>query len=75
MTSPLYLLTAVLFLSGCSDSMEPAVTETPEEQGVFDPMTDQLEKAKKVEAAAMQRKDDIDKALESADAAPAGDRK
>jgi PBP1b-binding outer membrane lipoprotein LpoB len=74
MTTLRYLLTAVLFLSGCSDSTEPAVTETPEEQGVFDPMTDQLEKAKKVEAAAMQHKDDIDRALESADATPADER-
>ena len=74
MMKTLYLLTVVLCLAGCNDRTEPVVTETPEEPGVFDPMTDQIEKAKKVEAAAMQHKEDIDKALENADAAPADDR-
>lgn len=74
MIKTLYLVTVVLCLAGCNDTTEPAVTETPAEQGVFDPMTDQVEKAKQVEAAAMQHKEDIDKALESADAAPVDDR-
>lgn len=73
MMKTLCLVIGGLFIAGCNDSTEPAITETPEEQGVFDPMTDQIEKAKKVEAAAMQHKEDIDKALESADAAPADD--
>jgi hypothetical protein len=74
MIKTLYLVTIVLCLAGCNDSTEPVVTEMPEGQGVFDPMTDQIDKAKKVEAAAMQHKENIDKALESADIAPGDDR-
>ncbi|HEX5765516.1 MAG TPA: hypothetical protein VFY27_08100 [Woeseiaceae bacterium] len=73
MIKTLYLVTVVLCLAGCNDSREPAVTGTPEEQGVFDPMTDQLEKARNVEAAAMQHKEDIDKALERSDTTPVDD--
>lgn len=69
------LLTAMLAMTACNGDVEPPATAEPQdEQSVFDPMTDQLEKAKKVDAAAMQHKDDIDKALERAEAAP-DDRK
>ena len=72
MTKILYLMTAALITS-CNGNAEHTATEAQEKQGVFDPMTDQLEKAKKVEAAGMQHKDAIDEALESADAAPEDD--
>lgn len=75
MSKTLYLLAAMMFLAGCSDSREPTSGETPEEQGTFDPMTDQLEKARKVEAQALQRKNDIDEALDNPGAAPADDRR
>jgi PBP1b-binding outer membrane lipoprotein LpoB len=65
------LVMAVAFLiTGCNGEVEPqAEAEAEERESIFDPMTDQIEKARKVEAQAMQHKDDIDKALEDADAA------
>jgi hypothetical protein len=55
-------------MTGCNGEVEPqAGIEAEERESVFDPMTDQLDKAKKVEAQTMQHKEDIDKALEDAD--------
>jgi hypothetical protein len=55
-------------MAGCNGEVEPqAEVDAKEAESVFDPMTDQIDKAKKVEAQAMQHKDDIDKALEDPD--------
>jgi hypothetical protein len=55
-------------MTGCNGEVEPqAGIEAEEEESVFDPMTDPLDKAKTVEAQTMQHKEDIDKALEDAD--------
>ena len=53
-----------LALTACGGSAEPDTTvETEDEETVFDPMTDQIEKAKAVEDSALQHKEDIDKAI------------
>ena len=52
-------------LAACGGSAEPdATVETDDEETVFDPMTDQIEKAKEVEDSALKHKEDIDKVLE-----------
>jgi hypothetical protein len=53
-------------MTGCNGDVEPQA-EAEERESVFDPMTDQIEKAKRVEAQTMQHKDDIDEALEDVD--------
>jgi ABC-type glycerol-3-phosphate transport system substrate-binding protein len=54
-----------LALSACGGGAEPdAAADAEETESVFDPMTDQIEKAKEVEDAALQHKEDIDKALD-----------
>ena len=54
-----------LVLAACGGSAEPdATVETEDKETVFDPMTDQIDKAKAVEDSALQHKEDIDKALE-----------
>ena len=64
----LWLMAAAVLMTGCNGEVEPqAGAEAEERESVFDPMTDQIEKAKKVEAQTMQHKDDIDKALEDVD--------
>jgi hypothetical protein len=69
MTKALWVMAVAFLMTGCDGEVEPqAGAEAEEKGGVFDPMTDQIEKAKKVEGQTMQHKDDIDKALEDADA-------
>jgi PBP1b-binding outer membrane lipoprotein LpoB len=64
----LMVMAAAFLMVGCNGEVEPqAEVDSEERESVFDPMTDQIDKAKKVEAQAMQHKDDIDKALEDAD--------
>lgn len=59
------LLATMLATTACNGDVEPQATSEPQdEQSVFDPMTDQIEKAKQVEEAALQRKADLDEAIE-----------
>jgi hypothetical protein len=63
-----WVMAVAFLMAGCNGEVEPqAGIEAEEEESVFDPMTDPLDKAKKVEAQTMQHKEDIDKALEDAD--------
>jgi len=56
-------------VAACNGEIEPqATTEAEDVETVFDPMTDQIEKAKKVEDTAMQHKADIDAAIEESEA-------
>lgn len=65
----LWVIAVAFLMTGCNGEVEPqAGADSEERESVFDPMTDQIEKAKKVEAQPMQHKDDIDKALEDANA-------
>ncbi len=60
----IHMIIACLALTACGEQTpreEPAVTE--ERDSVFDPMTDQVDKAKAVEDAAHKHKQDIDDAL------------
>ena len=60
----LLLLICCLFLFACS---EPADTTPPEDRAtVFDPLLQDLEKAKAVEALALEQKDKIDEAMKKA---------
>jgi hypothetical protein len=61
-------MAAVLLIAGCNGGAGSRATEPREEEGAFDAMIDPLEKAKAVDAAAMRHKEDIDKALENAEA-------
>jgi len=67
----LWVIAVAFLMTGCNGEVEPqagAEAEAEERESIFDPMTDQIEKAKKVEAQTMQHKDDIDRALEDANA-------
>jgi hypothetical protein len=62
------IVMAAALMAGCNGEVEPqAEVDAKETESVFDPMTDQIDKAKKVEAQAMQHKDDVDKALQDAE--------
>jgi PBP1b-binding outer membrane lipoprotein LpoB len=62
------VLAAAFLMAGCNGEVEPqAEADAEERESVFDPMTDQIDKAKNVEEQAMQHKDDIDEALKDAD--------
>lgn len=64
----LYTLIACLALAACGETAqqeEPAAKE--EHDSVFDPMTDQIDKAKAVEDAALRHKQEIDDALREID--------
>jgi hypothetical protein len=62
------VMAAALLTTGCGEGADPQpATEASEKESIFDPMTEQIEKAKKVDAQALQHKDDIDEALEDAD--------
>lgn len=64
----LMVMAGALLMAGCNGEVEPqAEADVEERESVFDPMTDQLDTAKKVEAQAMEHKDDIDEALKDAD--------
>jgi hypothetical protein len=59
------IVMAAALVAGCNGEVEPqAEVDAKERETVFDPMTDQIDKARNVEAQAMQHKDDIDKAVE-----------
>jgi outer membrane biogenesis lipoprotein LolB len=60
-------LLALALLSACNGETDHEAVEAQAEEGVFDPMMEQLEKARKVEGAAMEHKEEIDEALEAAD--------
>jgi ABC-type glycerol-3-phosphate transport system substrate-binding protein len=65
MKATMALLAAMLATTACNGDVDPQATAEPQdEQSVFDPMTDQIEKAKQVEEAALQRKADLDEAIE-----------
>jgi hypothetical protein len=70
------LLLAGLVLGGCNGGgdQEPAAA-VEDEAGVFDPMTDQVDKAKAVEEQLMEQKEAVDEALQQAEesAADPGD--
>jgi hypothetical protein len=62
------LLAAMLSMTACNGEVEPRATAEPQnEESVFDPMIDQVEKARQVEDAALQRKAELDEALEEAE--------
>jgi hypothetical protein len=62
------IVMAAALVAGCNGEVEPqAEVDAKERESVFDPMTDQIDKAKKVEAQTLQHKDDIDKALEDSE--------
>ena len=70
MRNMIWAIAMTLVLAACGGSAEPdATVETEDEDTVFDPMTDQIEKAKAVEDSALQHKEDIDKALEEVEGA------
>ncbi len=63
--SRIILLTACLFLLACG---EPASDTPPEAKAtVFDPLVKDLDKAKAVEDLALQQKEKIDAAMQSAE--------
>jgi hypothetical protein len=65
MKTAITLLVAMMAATACDGGVEPQATAKPQdEEGVFDPMTDQIDKAKQVEEAAMQRKAELDEAIE-----------
>jgi hypothetical protein len=65
MKTAITLLVAMMAATACDGGVEPHATAEPQdEEGVFDPMTDQIDKAKQVEEAAMQRKAELDEAIE-----------
>jgi hypothetical protein len=73
-TIALTLLALALAACGGGDR-EPAAAAADEE-GVFDPMTDAVDKAKAVEGQVMEQKQAVDEALQRAEgrtADPAGD--
>lgn len=61
------LLPAALALAACGG---PERQEAEEAESAFEPMTEQLEKAKAVEGAAAERKREIDDALREVDEPP-----
>ncbi|MEX2123777.1 MAG: hypothetical protein WD795_07765 [Woeseia sp.] len=66
-------ITTTLILAACGGTTEPeAAVETEDEESVFDPMTDQIDKAREVEDAALEHKEDIDKALEDVEGSTEG---
>ena len=67
----IYMIIACLTLTACGEQTQheqPAVTE--ERDSVFDPMTDQIDKAKAVEEAALRHKQAIDDALREIEEPP-----
>ena len=65
------MIIACLAFSACGEQTQreqPAVSE--ERDSVFDPMTDQIDKAKAVEDAALKHKQDIDDALREIEETP-----
>lgn len=67
----MFLVAVALALAACGGDADRPVIQVEDEKSVFDPMTQQLEKAQLVEDRVMEHKDAIDKALEDADR-PAG---
>lgn len=67
----IHTIFACLALTACGEQTqreEAAVTEGRD--SVFDPMTDQIDKAKAVEDAALKHKQDIDDALRAIEESP-----
>jgi hypothetical protein len=74
MKAAIFMLAAMGAMTACNGEVEPQATVEPkDEESLFDPMTDQIEKAKEVEDAALQHKADLDEAVEEAEA-PSDDR-
>jgi hypothetical protein len=70
------LLLAGLVLAGCSGGDREPAPAARDEEGLFDPMTDQIDQAKAVEGQIMDQKQALDEALQRAEgkaADPAGD--
>lgn len=64
----LLAMTVAFLAAGCNGEVEPqAEVNGDETESVFDPMTEQIDNAKKVEVQAMQHKDDLDAALKDAE--------
>lgn len=67
----LYMLIACLALAACGEAAQQEAPAAKEEHdSVFDPMTDQIDKAKAVEDAALRHKQEIDDALREIDEPP-----
>lgn len=67
----IYMIIACLALTACGERTprdEPAVSG--EQGSVFDPMTDQIDKAKAVEDVALRHKQDIDDAVRAIEEPP-----
>lgn len=64
----LTMLIACLALAACGETAQQEEAAAREERdSVFDPMTDQIDKAKAVEDAALRHKQEIDEALREID--------
>lgn len=61
------MLAMTLGACGGSSSDQDIESEEVEEETVFDPMVDTIDRAHAVEDLAAQRRDDIDKAIEEAE--------
>jgi hypothetical protein len=62
------MLIACLALAACGETAQQEESAAKEEHdSVFDPMTDQIDKAKAVEDAALRHKQEIDDALREVD--------
>jgi hypothetical protein len=68
MKTAVTVMAMAFLMAACNGGVEPqAATEADDRESVFDPMTDQIEKAKQVEDVALQHKEAIDQALEDAE--------
>jgi hypothetical protein len=70
------LLLAALLLAGCRGGDREPPAAAGDEEGVFDPLTDQVDQAKAVEGQIMDQKEAVDEALQRAEgeaADPAGE--
>jgi hypothetical protein len=60
------MLSAVLFIQGCSSSVEPPDTPSaPPQKTVFDPLTQQIEKARAVQKTVDQQADSTRTSIDS----------
>lgn len=66
MRSSVVTLVALLAATACSQSEVPEAEPMKVEDSVFGDMTSTMDKAKSVEATTMERKHDVDRALDEA---------